>query len=161
MSPGLNTCPRHLSAARVPITRWLRAARRQPARMPALGGLGRRTEDSVAARRRSGSALIGSSSVSSAGAAGLVSAPARPVAVQPSAADAGRADLACAAATRLLARQRRRAACRRYPARGRQLPRLPAAKRFRRLRPLRLLEVAAPLPLGGAARLADRHARAA
>ena len=37
------------------------------------------------------------------------------------------------------------------PARGRQLPGLPAAKRVRGLRPLRLREVAAPLHLGCAA----------
>jgi hypothetical protein len=53
------------------------------------------------------------------GAAGLVPTPARSVAVQPAAADAGHADLARAAATRPLARPRQGAARRRHPARGR------------------------------------------
>ena len=95
-----------------------------------------------------------------AGVAGLVSASARPVAVQPPLAGAGRADLDRAAAARPLARHA--AVC--GSADGTQLavanyPGCQQRMRVRRLRPLRLLEVTAPLRLGRAARAADRRAR--
>src|SRR3954463_15218920 len=73
----------------------------------------------------------------------------------------GRADLDRAAAAGAPAPQRRRPPQRRHPGRRRQLPRLPTAQRVRRLRPLRLREVTAPLRLRRPARAADRQPRAA
>src|SRR5438270_8170155 len=93
------------------------------------------------------------------GAARLVPASAVPVAVQPHAASVGRVDLDRAATARALARRGRRPAQRRHADRCRQLSRLPAAERVRRLRPLRLRQVAAPLRLRRAAGTADRPAR--
>ena len=92
-------------------------------------------------------------------AAGLVSAPARSVAVQPTAAPACRADEPRPAAARALARHGRRPAQRRDAARGRELPRLRRAERVRRLRPLRLREVSAPVRLRRAAGRAHRQPR--
>src|SRR5215217_5250913 len=59
------------------------------------------------------------------------------------------------AASRAMARRGRRAARRWQPARGRQLSRLSATIRVRRLRPLGLLEVVPSLRLGCPARAAD------
>jgi hypothetical protein len=95
-----------------------------------------------------------------AGAARLVSAPARAVAVQPAPAPARRAARRRAAAARPLARRRRRPARRRDADRGCQLPGLRLLQRLRRCRPLGLRQAAAPLRLRPQARARGRLARA-
>src|SRR5215217_3739714 len=81
----------------------------------------------------------------------LVSASALPIAVQPQAASARTDDRFGAAAGREADRQKRAAARRRHPDRGRQLPRLREPQRLCRHRRLRLLPVQEPVFVGRAA----------